>query len=180
MEPKSRPLLSVRNLKTYFFTDEGVVKAVDDASFDINQGRTLGIVGESGCGKSVAARSILRIVEQPGRILDGQIILHGSGHSGISGEVDLVTLPADSPKMRSIRGLEIALIFQEPMSSLSPVHTIGNQLIEAILLHQNVNRREARLRAIDILHQVGIPRPAERLEAYSFQLSGGLRQRFVM
>src|SRR5262245_47053719 len=127
-------LLSVRNLKTYFAQDEGTVKAVDGVSFDMTQGATLGIVGESGCGKSVTARSILRIVDRPGRILEGEIQFRRRSRNGNAPElVDLAKLDANGAEMRAIRGAEIALIFQEPMSSFSPVHTVGNQIIEAIL-----------------------------------------------
>src|SRR5438477_8370998 len=150
-------VLSVRNLKTYFPQDEGTVKAVDGVSFDLYSGRTLGIVGESGCGKSVTARSILRIVERPGRIVSGQILLRRDG-----AVIDLVPLAADGPRMRSIRGGEIALIFQEPMTSFSPVHTIGEQIVEAIQLHRRISKREARERAVELMRLVGIPRASER------------------
>ena len=145
-------LLSVRNLKTYFPQDEGTVKAVDGVSFDLYSGRTLGIVGESGCGKSITARSILRIVDRPGRIVEGQILFRRQKDVPVadtSAMVDLTQLEPYGDDMRAIRGAEIALIFQEPMSSFSPVHTIGNQLIEAILLHKNVGKREARARALE-------------------------------
>ena len=180
MENEEQLILSVRNLKTYFFLDEGIVKAVEDASFDVEPGKTLGIVGESGCGKSVTVRSILRIVERPGRIVGGEILLYRNGGGDRPDRVDLTQLEPNGPEMLDIRGDEIALIFQEPMTSLSPVHTIGNQLIEAILLHKQMTRREAREFAADLLHQVGIPRPTGRLEEYSFQLSGGLRQRAMI
>jgi oligopeptide/dipeptide ABC transporter ATP-binding protein len=174
--PMAEPILQVRGLSTYFFADEGVVRAVDGASFDLYPGRTLGIVGESGCGKSVTARSILRIVERPGRIVGGEILLRR--HSGQL--VDLVTLPSDGAAMREIRGGEIGLVFQEPMSSLSAFHTVGVQLIEAIRLHSGLSKRAARDRAIELLALVGIPRPAQRVDAYSFELSGGLRQRVMV
>src|SRR5499425_2144220 len=130
------PLLSVRNLRTYFHQDEGTVKAVDGVTFDLLPGGTLGIVGESGCGKSVTARSILRIVDRPGRIVDGEIWFRRPSTNGSAGShaIDLAKLDANGTEMRSIRGAEIALIFQEPMSSFSPVHSIGNQIVEAILL----------------------------------------------
>src|SRR5437763_6554374 len=128
MNNASEPLLSVRNLKTYFTQDEGTVKAVDGVSFDMMQGATLGIVGESGCGKSVTARSILRIVDRPGRIVGGEIHFRRPGSAGT---VDLAKLDPNGAAMRAIRGAEIALIFQEPMSSFSPVHTIGDQIVEA-------------------------------------------------
>jgi oligopeptide/dipeptide ABC transporter ATP-binding protein len=170
------PILSVCDLKTYFLADEGTVRAVDGTSFDLFPGQTLGIVGESGCGKSVTARSILRIVERPGRIIGGEIMLRRADGS----VVDLATLPPDGAQMRAIRGGEIGLVFQEPMSSLSAFHTIGNQLIEAIRLHAPLSKRAARARAIELLAMVGIPRPAQRIDAYSFELSGGLRQRVMI
>ncbi len=172
----AEPILSVRDLKTHFFADEGVVRAVDGTSFDLFPGRTLGIVGESGCGKSVTARSILRIVERPGRIVSGEIILRRAD----SRTTDLVQLPSDGAEMRAIRGGEIGLVFQEPMSSLSAFYTVGNQLIEAIRLHSTLSKRAARARAIELLALVGIPRPAQRVDAYSFELSGGLRQRVMI
>ena len=172
----AEPILSVRDLHTHFFADEGVVRAVDGTSFDLFAGRTLGIVGESGCGKSVTARSILRIVERPGRIVSGEILLRRADGSS----VDLVTLAADGADMRAIRGGEIGLVFQEPMSSLSAFHTVGNQIIEAIRLHTTLSKRAARARAIELLAMVGIPRPAQRIDAYSFELSGGLRQRVMI
>src|SRR5437867_10329979 len=125
-------LLSVRNLQTYFFSDEGTTKAVDGATFDVLPGRTLGIVGESGCGKSVTARSILRIVERPGRIVGGEIWLRRESGNGHLAGIDLVTLDPQGLEMRQIRGGEIGLVFQEPMTSFSPVHTIGNQMVETI------------------------------------------------
>ncbi len=181
MQSQQQPLLSVRNLKTYFQSDEGLTKAVDGASFDIYPGKTVGVVGESGCGKSVTARSILRIVEKPGRIVDGQILLRRSDAKGQEGEVDLAKLPGGGGReMRAIRGKEIGLIFQEPMTSFSPVHTVGSQIIEAILLHQKLSKREAREKAIDLLRLVGIPKPERRVDEYAFELSGGLRQRAMI
>ncbi|NLD53768.1 MAG: ABC transporter ATP-binding protein [Burkholderiaceae bacterium] len=171
-----RPLLSVRDLRTYFFQDEGTTKAVDGASFDVLPGKTLGIVGESGCGKSVTAQSILRIVEQPGRIVGGEILLERAG----GGQVDLVKLRPDSREIRAIRGGDIGLVFQEPMTSFSPVHTVGAQITEAVLLHNNVGRRQARSRGIEALRSVGIPNPERRIDEYSFELSGGLRQRAMI
>jgi oligopeptide/dipeptide ABC transporter ATP-binding protein len=192
------PLLAVRDLKTYFFQDDGLVKAVDGASFDVFAGRTLGIVGESGCGKSVTARSILRIIDRPGRIIGGQILLqrhedgktarrgHPKGHSkaarrqGGESAVDLVKLKADGAEMRAINGGEIGLIFQEPMTSFSPVHTVGNQIVEAIQLHRRMSKKEARARAIELLRLVGVPRAEGRVDEYAHQLSGGLRQRAMI
>lgn len=176
MENGRTTLLSVQNLKTYFFQDEGIVKAVDGATFDVHAGKTLGIVGESGCGKSVTAQSILRIVEQPGRIVEGKITLRSANGQ----EIDLTQLQPNSHEMRAIRGGEIGLVFQEPMTSFSPVHTVGNQIIEAIQLHLDVNKREARKRAIEALGKVGIPRPERRIDEYAFELSGGLRQRAMI
>jgi oligopeptide/dipeptide ABC transporter ATP-binding protein len=161
--PATEPLLSVRGLKVYFAQDEGTVKAVDGVSFDLQPGATLGIVGESGCGKSVTARSILRIVDRPG-----------------GGRVDVTRLPSNGPEMRAIRGAEIALIFQEPMSSFSPVHSVGDQIVEAIRLHQQVSRRQAYDRAIEILRRVGVSSPEQRVSQLSNQLSGGLRQRAMI
>ena len=176
------PLLSVRNLKTYFSQDEGTVKAVDGVNLELYPGATLGVVGESGCGKSVTARSILRIVDRPGRIVDGEIQFRRPAADGApSGSmVDLARLAANGPEMRSIRGAEIALIFQEPMSSFSPVHTVGNQIVEVIQLHQRISRRDARDRAIDMLKRVGVSSPEERIDQLSNQLSGGLRQRAMI
>lgn len=182
-----RPLLSVRNLKTYFYLDEGIVKAVDGVSFDVYPGQVLGIVGESGCGKSVTMKAVLRIVESNGRIVDGQILWRrlsspAARNKGKLNEeyIDLAKLDAGSEEMRQIRGAEIALIPQEPMAAFSPVHTIGDQIIEAILLHQKVSKKEARRLAIEVLREVGVPSPEQRVDAYSWQLSGGLRQRAMI
>jgi peptide/nickel transport system ATP-binding protein len=176
MQTDAKPLLSVRNLRTSFFQDEGTTKAVDGASFDVLPGKTLGIVGESGCGKSVTAQSILRIVDHPGRIVEGEIILRRADGT----EIDLVKLKADGREMRSIRGGDIGLVFQEPMTSFSPVHTVGAQITEAVLLHNAVDRKEARRRGIEALRSVGIPKPERRIDEYSFELSGGLRQRAMI
>src|SRR5215813_639128 len=177
------PLLSVRNLKTYFPQDEGTVKAVDGVTFDLLPGGTLGIVGESGCGKSVTARSILGIVDRPGRIVAGKIYFQRRAVAG-RGEadrvVDLATLAPDGDEIRAIRGAEIALIFQEPMSSFSPVHTIGDQISEAIVLHQGLDRRQALAKTIEMLQRVGVSTPAERVRQLASQLSGGLRQRAMI
>jgi peptide/nickel transport system ATP-binding protein len=176
LTPMAEPILTVRDLHTHFIQDEGVVRAVDGTSFDVYAGRTLGIVGESGCGKSVTVRSILRIVERPGRIVSGEMMLRRADGR----RVDLAKLPSDGAEMRGIRGGEIGLVFQEPMSSLSAFYTVGNQLIEAIRLHSKLSKRAARTRAIELLAMVGIPRPAQRVDAYSFELSGGLRQRVMI
>jgi len=169
------PILSVQGLKTHFLMDEGVVRAVDGVSFDVRSGRVFGIVGESGCGKSVTMQSVLRVVEPPGRIVAGSILLRRDG-----GTVDLAKLAPNSREMRSIRGAEIALIPQEPMASFSPVHTIGDQIVETIMLHRPVNTGEARRIAVELLSDVGIPMPENRLKSYSWQLSGGLRQRAII
>ena len=172
----AEPILSVRGLRTWYHQDEGIVRAVDAVSFDLEPGRTLGIVGESGCGKSVTARSILRIVERPGRVEAGQILLRRADGR----VVDLAQLDGQGPEMRAIRGGEIGFVFQEPMSSLSAFYTIGNQLIEAIRLHGPLSKRAARARGIELLQMVGIPRPEHRVDSYSFELSGGLRQRVMI
>jgi oligopeptide/dipeptide ABC transporter ATP-binding protein len=178
------PLLSVKDLKAYFHLDEGIVKAVDGVTFDIQAGHVLGIVGESGCGKSVTMKAILRILEPPGKIESGEILwnrlVSAQNGSAVEETINLTKLDPHGREMRAIRGAEIALIPQEPMSAFSPVHTIGNQLIEAIMLHRTRDKRAARQIAIDLLRDVGIPMPAERLNAYSWQLSGGLRQRAMI
>lgn len=180
MLSETKPLLSIRNLKTYFVMDEGTAQAVDGVSFDVHEGQVVGVVGESGCGKSVTIKSVLRIVQKPGRIVDGEILWRRPSSNGQDEIIDLAQLDAQGKQMRSIRGGEIALIPQEPMASFSPVHTVGNQLIEAIRLHTNVNKREAKQIAIERLHEVGMPSPEQCLDAYSWQLSGGLRQRAMI
>jgi len=180
MDNGQAPILSVRNLKTYFYQDEGTVHAVDGANFELHAGRTLGIVGESGCGKSVTARSVLRIVERPGRITEGAIMLRRAVSGGQTDELDLTQLDADGTLMRSIRGKDIGLIFQEPMTSFSAHYTIGNQIIEAVRMHLKLPKQQAREHAIEMLRLVGIPKPERRVDEYSFQLSGGLRQRAMI
>ena len=163
-------LLDVKNLKTYFFTDEGVVRAVDGVDLYIEKGETLGVVGESGCGKSVTALSIMKLIPQPpGRIVEGEINYNGT---------DLVTLPAN--RMRKIRGKEISMIFQEPMTSLNPVFTVGEQIAEAIRLHEGLGRREAMAKTVDMLKLVHIPNADRRVKEYPHQLSGGMRQRIMI
>lgn len=174
--PVTDALLSVRDVRTYFFQDEGTVKAVDGASFDVHTGKTLGIVGESGCGKSVTTQTILRLVEPPGKTVEGSVLLKMQDGSTL----DLIQMKPDAPAMRAIRGGEIGLVFQEPMTSFSPVHTIGNQIIEAIMLHKPVNKKQAREIGIETLRSVGIPKPDRRIDEYSFELSGGLRQRAMI
>ncbi len=163
------PLIEVQNLKTYFHTEDGVVKAVDDISLIIREGKTLGIVGESGSGKSVTSYSIMRLLGGSGRIVDGKISFLGR---------DLVRLP--EPELREIRGKEISMIFQEPMTSLNPVFTAGAQVMEAIQLHQNVSAAEARKRTIELFEEVGMPDPAQKVDAYPHQMSGGQKQRVMI
>jgi oligopeptide/dipeptide ABC transporter ATP-binding protein len=172
---KNIPLLQVKNLKVYFYLEEGILKAVDDVSFDIGRKKVLGIVGESGCGKSVTAQSILRIVPHPGRTVGGKILLHQNGNL-----VDLARLNPSGRDIRAIRGKEITMIFQEPMTSLSPIHTIGNQIMEAVLLHRDMSQSEARELTLEMLYKVGISNPHQRIDEYSYQLSGGLRQRAMI
>jgi peptide/nickel transport system ATP-binding protein len=176
----AKPLsIQIQNLKTYFFLDEGTVKAVDGATFDIYQGETLGVVGESGCGKSVIARSILRIVDYPGRIVSGEILYHRV--SGSQEEVvDLAKTNSDSSLIRSIRGAEISMIFQEPMTALSPVYTIGNQIIEALEQHRKLTLQQGREEAVALLREVGMSFPERRVDEYPHQLSGGMRQRAMI
>jgi peptide/nickel transport system ATP-binding protein len=163
-------LLEIRNLETHFATDDGIVRAVDGVSFTIEAGRTLGMVGESGCGKSVAALSILRLIPTPpGRIVGGEIRYQGE---------NLLELP--QAEMRRVRGNEIAMIFQEPMTSLNPVFTIGDQIGEAIRLHQKTSRRQTRERVIEMLRLVEMPEPSRRVDEYPHQLSGGMRQRVMI
>ena len=170
------PLIEVKGLRTYFYTEDGVVKAVDGVSFAIEPEQTLGVVGESGCGKSVTALSIMGLVPMPpGKIVEGEILFRKNGKT-----VELHKLNPKGKEYRSIRGKEIAMIFQEPMTSLNPVFTIGYQIMEAIMLHQKVSKREARQKAIEMLRQVGIPEPEQRVDEYPHQLSGGMRQRAMI
>ena len=173
------PLLDVDDLRTYFDTDEGTVKAVDGVSFSVRRGQTLGIVGESGCGKSITAFSILRLIPSPpGRIVAGSIRF--SKEENDSSPIDLAQLHPRGREIRQIRGNEIAMIFQEPMTSLSPVHTIGNQISEAVRLHQQTNRAEAKTRSIEALRRVRLPRLDRQYDAFPHELSGGMRQRVMI
>ena len=165
----ARKLLSVRDLKTSFFTHVGEVKAVRGISFDVNEGEVLGIVGESGSGKSVTSLSIMGLLQYPGRVVDGEILLNGE---------DILTYSKN--QMRRVRGKEIAMIFQDPMTSLNPVYTIGNQIMEMILEHEKMSRREARERAIEMLKLVGIPAAEKRIDSYPHEFSGGMRQRVMI
>lgn len=170
------PLIEVKNLKTSFHVEDGIVNAVDGVDFVIEPCKTLGVVGESGCGKSVTALTIMGLIQMPpGKIEKGQILFHRE-----DGVVDLTKLAPKGPEMRSIRGNEIAMIFQEPMTSLNPVFTIGNQIIETIMLHQHLPKSLAREKAIDVLRDVGISSPEQRVDEYPYQLSGGMRQRAMI
>jgi len=163
-------ILDVAGLKTYFYTRAGIVKAVEDLTFTLSRGETLAIVGESGCGKSMTALSLMRLIpEPPGRIAAGKIVLDGR---------DLLTL--DEESMRQVRGNEISMIFQEPMTSLNPVLTVGNQIGETLRLHQKLSEAEIKARTIDMLRLVGIPEPEQRAREYPHQLSGGMRQRVMI
>ena len=180
VETAQEPILSVQNLKSYFPTDEGLVKAVDGISFDLHAGKTLGIVGESGCGKSTVGRAILQILDKPGKVEEGSIYWRRGGDDGVERVIDVAREAPNGRTMRMIRGEDIALVFQEPMTSFSPVHTIGNQMMEMIRLHLDVNKKEALDRSVELLRDVGIPNPEQRVHEYSFQLSGGLRQRAMI
>jgi len=206
-----KPLLRVEDLKAYFFMDEGTVKAVDGVSFDVYPGQVVGIVGESGCGKSVTMKAILQILEPSAKIVSGKVTLrsridpsgeiasslaktteiasslamtsdpNSQGYVGNTEElIELTSLHPNSKQIRKIRGAEIALIPQEPMAAFSPVHTVGNQIIETILLHQDVSKQQARQIAIDVFRSVGISMPERRIDSYSWELSGGLRQRAII
>ena len=167
-------VLEIRDLHTYFPLEEGMLKAVNGVSLTIHKNRTLGVVGESGCGKSVTAQSILRIVPEFAQMA-GEILLHKNGHI-----IDLASLAPSGREIRDIRGRDISMIFQEPMTAFSPVHSVGEQIMEAILVHEDVPKIEARAQAIELLKLVGIPIPEERVDAYPHQLSGGMRQRAMI
>ena len=172
----AQPLLAIEELHTYFPLDEGLLKAVCGVSLQVHEGQVVGLIGESGCGKSVTAQSILRIVPPPGRICSGRILYYRDNGQVI----DLAALPARGRDMRAIRGNEIAMVFQEPMTSLSPVHTIGFQIMEALRIHQRLSKAAARQKTIDVLDRVGIPDPERRIDSYPHELSGGLRQRAMI
>lgn len=166
----SSNLIEFKNLKTYFYTEAGVVKAVNDVSFKIKKGEVVGVVGESGCGKSVTAMSLMRLVDSPGKIVAGEIIYED--------DKDILTL--SDKEIRSIRGNEISMIFQEPMTSLNPVFTVGNQIIESIMIHKKISKKEARKKAIEMISLVGIPDAEKVVDRYPHELSGGMRQRIMI
>src|SRR3989338_3687063 len=166
----TEPILQIKDLKTYFYTSEGVAKAVDGVSYDVNQGETLGLVGESGCGKTVSALSILRLIQEPpGRITGGEILFEGKDLIGLSNE-----------EMRNIRGNRISMIFQEPMTALNPVFTIGNQISEVFRVHKQLGRKESMERSVEMMRLAGIPVPEKIAYYYPHQLSGGMRQRVMI
>ena len=172
-----KSLLEISGLKTVFPTDDGIVNAVNDVSFKIDSGQTVGVVGESGCGKSITGLSLLQLVPSPGRIEAGEIQFYRNGEDD---PLDIAQVSPKSELMRQIRGNEIAIIFQEPMTSLNPVYTVGNQIAEAIILHEQVDKKTARERAIEMIARVGIPAPTQRVDEYPHQLSGGMRQRVMI
>ena len=170
-------ILEIRDLKTYFFLERGVVKAVDGVDVAVGRRKTLGVVGESGCGKSVTFRSVMRLIQSPpGKIVEGEILLHRKDGA----TVDIVKLDPRSRQLRDIRGAEIAMIFQEPMTSLNPLHPVGRQISESVLLHQTLSRRAAMERAEEMLNRVHIADPDRRVSEYPHQLSGGMRQRVMI
>jgi ABC-type dipeptide/oligopeptide/nickel transport system ATPase component len=170
MTENNGTLLSIQHLSTHFFTEQGLVRAVQDVSFDLVAGKTLAVVGESGCGKSVTALSVMRLIPYPpGKIVEGDILLNGRS-----------LLKLTEYRMRQIRGNEIAMIFQEPMTSLNPVFTVGSQIVEVILLHRKIGARKARELAIEMMRKVGIADPQQRIDEYPHQMSGGMRQRVMI
>jgi oligopeptide/dipeptide ABC transporter ATP-binding protein len=174
------PLLEVKDLRIHFFTNEGVVRAVDGVDLTIERGKTLCLVGESGCGKTVASRAFLKIIRSPGRMVGGQMLYHQRQTYGSPRVVDIAQMDPKGKEIREIRGKEISMIFQEPMSSLSVMHTVGNQIIETIRLHEDVSKQDARNRAIELLRLVEIPKPERIVDEYPFRLSGGMRQRVMI
>jgi oligopeptide transport system ATP-binding protein len=172
------PILEINNLKTYFFLEKSTVRALDGVNLTLNRKSTLGLVGESGCGKSIMAMSVMRLIQSPpGKIVDGKINLYRKGSQEI---IDIVKLDPHGPEMRSIRGREIAIVFQEPMTSLNPLYTVGDQIAEAVQVHQKVGRKGAVDRAMEMLKKVQISAPKQRFKEYPHQLSGGMRQRVMI
>ncbi|WP_435112116.1 ABC transporter ATP-binding protein [Nocardiopsis synnemataformans] len=171
-------VLDIQDLRTHFTTDDTVVRAVDGVDLAVRRGSTLCVVGESGCGKSAMARSVLRLVEPPGEVVGGRILLHPEGEGGEP--LDLAALRPTGREIRAVRGREVAMVFQEPMSSLSLVHTVGNQIGESLRVHHRVSRREARERSVDLLERVRVPGAGRVVDSYPFQLSGGMRQRVMI
>ncbi|MCY9669186.1 ABC transporter ATP-binding protein [Paenibacillus alginolyticus] len=178
MARQDEVILEMKDVKVHFHLDEGVLKAVDGIDLRIKRGKTLGIVGESGCGKSVTSQALLRIVPKPGEV-EGEIMLYRSGKGKEEG-IDLIQLDPRGKEVRDIRGGEIAMIFQEPMKAFSPIHTIGNQIMEAILLHATQDKEEAYRLGVEILRKVGMSNPEQRMGEYPHQLSGGMRQRAMI
>jgi oligopeptide/dipeptide ABC transporter ATP-binding protein len=171
-------ILEIRNLRTYFFLDNGTVRAVDGVNLELDRNVTLGLVGESGCGKSVTAMSVMRLIQSPpGKIVEGEILFY---HNGRRHGVDIAGLDPRGAEMQSIRGGEIAMVFQEPMTSLNPLYTVGGQIAESVQLHQRVSHKEAMDRALEMLYKVRIADPEQRLHEYPHQLSGGMRQRVMI
>lgn len=178
MTPADSPILEIRNLHTYFFLERGVVRAVSGVDLTLDRRSTLGIVGESGCGKSITAMSVMQLIKSPpGRIVKGEILLRRDPDKAA---VDIARLDPRGPEMRHIRGEEIAVIFQEPMTSLNPLFSVGSQIAEVVSLHQNVSQTEAEARALEMLEKVQIAEPKRRLKQYPHQLSGGMRQRVMI
>ena len=175
--PSDLPVLSVEQLRVSFGRGPGAVGAVRGISFEVHRGETLCLVGESGCGKSLTAKSILRLLDAPGEISGGRIVLRAES---LGGEVDIVPLSNRDARLRRVRGDVVSMIFQEPMAALSPVHTIGQQLSETLRVHRSMSAKAARQRGIELLDRVGIPDPARRIDSYAFQLSGGMRQRAMI
>jgi oligopeptide/dipeptide ABC transporter ATP-binding protein len=182
--PDTNNLVEIKNLRTNFYLAEGVVRAVDGVNLTIKRGQTIGIVGESGCGKSITAFSMLRLLPPAAKIEDGEILYYRPVQDGGTSEmvevVNLTKLDPDGPEIRTIRGNQISMVFQEPMTAMSPVRTVGQQIMEVFTLHQKLSKAEARNRAIEILAKVGMPRPEKVVDDYPFQLSGGMRQRTVI
>ncbi|MEG0452777.1 MAG: ABC transporter ATP-binding protein [Coprobacillus sp.] len=172
---ENRPIITVNNLQTYFYTNQRCNKAINGVSFQINRGKTLCIVGESGCGKSVTASSIMQLLPRLSRIENGEIIYHGE-----KGDIHIEELERNGKEMRALRGKDIAMIFQDPMTNLNPVYTIGYQIMENILNHEKITKKEARERTLDLLKLMGIPYPEKRIDEYPHQFSGGMRQRAMI